>query len=120
MAATCIGLTTLKFGTSEESSSVVRSYEETIKCDPIELMSGDGTFQAVAVSNPNISVSITLVSGSVSAGIGSAFTLDAQNTFLTGMNDSLFVESASLNLTNDGFAEVQISAVGYANLNSAI
>jgi hypothetical protein len=117
MAATCIGLTTLKFGTSEESSSVVRSYEETIKCDPIELMSGDGTFQAVAISNPNTSVSITLVSGSVSVGIGSAFSL-AQNTFLTGMDSNLFVESASLNLTNDGFAEIQISAVGYANLSS--
>ena len=118
MAATCIGLTTLKFGTAEASSSVVRSYEETIKCDPIELMSGDGQFKAVAISNPNTSVSITLVSGSVSTGIGSAFQLDDQNTFLSGTDANLFVESASLNLTNDGFAEVQISAVGYANLNS--
>jgi hypothetical protein len=117
MAATCIGLTTLKFGTSDESSSVVRSYEETIKCDPVELMAGNGTFQAVAISNPNSSASITIVSGSVSAGIGSAFSQNA-NTFLTGV-DSLFVESASRTLTNDGFAETQISAVGYANLSSA-
>jgi hypothetical protein len=117
MAATNIGLTTLEFGTSEESSSVVRSYEETIKCDPVELMAGDGTFQAVAISNPNSSASITIVSGSVSASVGSAFSLTL-NTFLTGM-DSLFVESASRTLTNDGFAETQISAVGYLNLNSA-
>jgi hypothetical protein len=119
MAATTIGLSTLTFGTVEASSSVVRSYEETISCDPIELVDGVGTFKAVAISNPNTSVSITLVSGTVSAGIGSAFSLDDTNTFLTGMDTSLFVESASLNLTNDGFAEVQISAVGYLNLNQA-
>ncbi len=119
MAATSIGLTTLKFGTTAESSSVVRSYEETIKCDPVELMNGSGTFQAVALSNPNSSASITIVSGAVSASVGSAFSLNAGNTFLTGM-DSLFVESASRTLTNDGFAETQISAVGYLNLNQAI
>ena len=116
MALTTIGLTTLKFGTDAESSAVVRSYEETIKCDPVELMSGDGTFQAVALSNPNSSASITIVSGSVSAGIGASFS-QTTNTFLTGI-DSLFIESASRTLTNDGFAELQISAVGYLNLHS--
>ena len=117
MALTTIGLTTLKFGTSDESSAVVRSYEETIKCDPVELMGGNGTFQAVAISNPNSSASITIVSGTVSGSIGASFS-QAANTFLTGV-DSLFVESASRTLTNDGFSEVQISAVGYANLSSA-
>ena len=117
MAATCIGLTTLKFGTTEESSSVVRSYEETIKCDPVELMGGDGAFQAVALSNPNSSASITIVSGSVSASIGAELTLTT-NTFLTGVHTPLYVESVSRTLTNDGFAEIQISAVGYLNLNS--
>ena len=116
MPLTTIGLTTLTFGTDAESSAVVRSYEETIKCDPVELMGGNGTFQAVALSNPNSSVSITIVSGSVSGSIGASFS-QIVNTFLTGV-DSLFVESASKTLTNDGFAEVQISAVGYANLNS--
>ena len=115
MAATSIGLTTLKFGTDSESSSVVRSYEETIKCDPVELMSGNGTFQAVAISNPNSSASITIVSGSTSQGIGTVFSLTT-NTFLTGV-DTLYVESASRTITNDGFTETQISAVGYANLN---
>jgi hypothetical protein len=114
MALTTIGLTTLKFGTTDESSAVVRSYEETIKCDPVELMGGNGTFQAVAISNPNSSASITIVSGSVSGSIGASFTQTA-NTFLTGV-DTLFIESASRTLTNDGFSEVQISAVGYANL----
>ena len=118
MALTTIGLTTLKFGTTDESSAVVRSYEETIKCDPVELMGGNGTFQAVAISNPNSSASITIVSGSVSGSIGASFT-QTLNTFLTGV-DTLFIESASRTLTNDGFSEVQISAVGYANLNSAI
>ena len=117
MAATSIGLTTLKFGTTDESSAVVRSFEETIKCDPVELMSGNGTFQAVAISNPNSSASITIVSGSVSQGVGSAFSLTT-NSFLTGV-DTLYVESASRTITNDGFTETQISAVGYANLSSA-
>jgi hypothetical protein len=119
MALTTIGLSTLTFGTDDESASVVRSYEETIKCDPVELMGGNGTFQAVALSNPNSSASITIVSGSVSAGIGSAFTQDS-NSFLTGMDTTLYVESASRTLTNDGFAETQISAVGYLNLGQTI
>jgi hypothetical protein len=114
MALTTIGLTSLKFGTDSESSSVVRSYEETIKCDPVELMAGNGVFQAVAIANPNSSASITIVSGSASGSIGVSFTQTA-NTLLTGM-DTLYVESASRTLTNDGFTEVQISAVGYANL----
>ena len=117
MAATTIGLSTLTFGTGSESSAVVRSYEETIKYDPVELMGGNGTFQAVAISNPNSSASITIVSGTVSAGIGSVFS-QTGNSFLTGV-DTLYVESASRTLTNDGFAEVQISAVGYENLGQA-
>lgn len=115
MALTTIGLSTLKFGTTDESSSVVRSYEETIKCDPVELMGGNGTFQAVAISNPNSSASITIVSGSVTASIGAELTLTT-NTFLTGVDTPLYVESASRTLTNDGFAEIQISAIGYSNL----
>ena len=115
MALTTIGLTTLKFGTSDEASAVVRSYEETIKCDPVELMGGSGTFEAVALSNPNSSASITIVSGAVSASIGAAFA-QTVNSFLTGV-DTLYVESASKTLTNDGFSETQISAVGYSNLN---
>lgn len=115
MALTTIGLTTLKFGTTDESSAVVRSYEETIKCDPVELMGGNGTFQAVAISNPNSSASITIVSGSVTASIGAELTLTT-NTFLTGVDTPLYVESASRTLTNDGFAEIQISAIGYSNL----
>lgn len=119
MAATTIGLSNLSFGTAQESSSVVRSYEETIKCDPVELLNGDGAFQAVVFSNPNSSVNITLVSGTVSAGIGGSFTLNTNNTDLTGMDASLYVESCSRTLTNDGFAEVQISASGWLNLNQA-
>ena len=115
MALTTIGLTTLKFGTTEESSAVVKSYEETLKCDPIELLSGDGTFKAVAISNPNSSASITIVTASTSGIIGALFA-QTGNTFLTTM-DTLYVESSSRTLTNDGFAETQISAIGYANLN---
>ena len=115
MALTTIGITTLKFGTTAESSAVVRSYEETIKCDPVELMNGSGTYQAVAFANPNSSVSITLVSGTVSGPVGSVFS-QTTNTFLTGVDTPLYVESASRTLTNDGFSETQISAVGYANL----
>jgi len=118
MAATTIGLTNLTFGTSDFSSSVVRSFEQTIKCDPVELMGGDGTFKAVAISNPNTSISMTIVSGAVSAGIGSTLSA-AANTFLTGGQTSLYVESASRTFTNDGFAELQVSASGWSNLNQA-
>jgi hypothetical protein len=118
MALTTIGLSNLTFGTTAESSAVVRSYEETVKCDPVELMAGNGTFQAVAFANPNTSASITIVSGTVSGSIGSAFS-QTGNTYPITTADTLYVESCSRTLTNDGFSEVQISAVGYLNLGSA-
>jgi hypothetical protein len=114
MALTTVGLTTLRFGTSDQSSSVVKSYEETIKCDPVELISGDGSFKAVAIANPNSSVSITIVSGVVSGNAGGAFSFTG-NSLITGL-DSLYVESASRTLTNDGFTESQITAIGTGNL----
>lgn len=117
MAATSIGLTNLTFGTADFSGSVVRSFEQTIKCDPVELMGGNGTFKAVVISNPNTSMSMTIVSGATSAGIGEAVSA-AANTFLTGGQTSLYVESSSRTFTNDGFAEIQLSASGWANLNS--
>lgn len=115
MALTTIGISSLTFGTTDFSSSVVRSFEQTIKCDPVELMGGNGTFKAVAISNPNTSISMTIVSGAASAGIGEVFSA-AANSFLTGNQTSLYVESSSRTFTNDGFAEVQLSASGWANL----
>jgi len=118
MALTTIGLSTLRFGTTNVSSSVVRSFEETIKCDPIELISGNGTFQAVAISNPNTSMTMTIVSGVTSGAIG-ALVSSSDNTFLSGGQSSLYIESASRTLTNDGFAEYQVSASGWANLGQS-
>ena len=115
MALTTIGLSTLKFGTSDVSSAVVRSFEETIKCDPIELMSGSGSFQAVAISNPNTSMTMTIVSGATAGAIGALVSASA-NSFLTGVQTSLYVDSCSRTFTNDGFAEYQVSASGWANL----
>ena len=118
MALTTIGLTTLKFGTADFSSSVVRSFEEAIKCDPVELMGGSGTFQAVAITNPQTSMSMTIVSGTTAGAIGALVSASA-NTFLTGVQANVYIESASRTLTNDGFAEYQVSAVGYSNLGQA-
>ena len=115
MAATSIGLSNLTFGTADFNGSVVRSFEQTIKCDPVELMGGDGRFKAVAISNPNTSISMTIVSGTETGGIGEAVSA-AANTFLTGSQASLYIESSSLTFTNDGFAEVQLSASGWVNL----
>ena len=119
MALTTIGLNNLKFGTTQESSSVVRSYEQTITCDPVELLDGDGTFEAVAFANPRTTVNLTLVSGSVSAAVGTLTALDGNNTYVTGADASVYVASCNATLTNDGFSEVQISAEGWANLGSA-
>jgi hypothetical protein len=118
MALTTIGLSNLKFGTANVSSSVVRSFEETIKCDPVELMGGDGTFKAVAISNPNTSMSMTIVSGITAGAIG-ALVSATDNTFLTGVQSSLYIDSCSRTFTNDGFAEYQVSASGWLNLGQA-
>jgi hypothetical protein len=115
MALTTIGLTTLKFGTTDFSSCVVKSYEESLKCDPVELLGGDGTFKAVAISNPNFAASMTIVSGAVSGGaIGAQLTISSNN-FLTGVG-TVYIDSTSRTLTNDGFAETQVSAQGWTNL----
>lgn len=119
MPATTIGLSNLRFGTTQSSSSVVRSYEQTITSDPVELLGGNGVFQAVAFANPRTTVNITLVSGTVSAAVGSLTALDNENSFLTGADANVYVASANATLTNDGFAEIQITAEGWANLNSA-
>jgi hypothetical protein len=78
-------------------------------------MAGNGTFQAVAISNPNTSMSMTIVSGITSGALG-ALVSATDNTFLTGAQTSLYVESTSRTLTNDGFAEYQVSASGWSNL----
>lgn len=118
MAATTIGLNNLTFGTDAEASSVVRSYEESIKCDPVELLNGDGAFQAVVFANPNFSANITLVNSTTNPSVGSAFGLTA-NSQLTGVSGNLYIDSASRTITNDGFTEVQISASGWNNLGQA-
>ena len=115
IALTTIGITTLTFGTTNVSSSVVRSYEETIKCDPIELMAGNGTFQAVAISNPNTSMSMTIVSGTTTGAVGALISA-TDNTFLTGAQTTLHIDSSSRTMTSDGFTEFQVSASGWANL----
>jgi hypothetical protein len=118
MAATTIGLSSLSFGTTDEAGAVVTSYEETLRCEPVELLAGDGTFGAVAFANPNGSVNITIVSGSPPSGIGAAFT-STVNNFITGLPSNLYVESATSTQRNDGFLEMQISAVGWNNLNQS-
>jgi hypothetical protein len=117
MPATSIGLTTLKFGTSAFDSAIVKSYEETIKADPIELMAGDGTFGSVVMANPQSLVNLTMISGATSAGgIGVAATFSG-NTLLTGMS-TVYVQSSSRTLTNDGFSETQASLQGWSNLGT--
>jgi hypothetical protein len=116
MPATTIGLSTLSFGTVSQGTAIVTSYEETIKCDPVELIGGNGAFSAVAFANPNSSASITLVSGSATASIGGAITFTSSS--LSGIS-TLYIESATKTATNDGFTETQINGIGYAELGSA-
>lgn len=117
MAVTTIGLTTLFFGTAQSGSQIVSSYEETIKSEPVELTQGNGTFSAVAFANPQTMISGTIISGTVSASIGSSLSfLTSGNTFLSGAAGTYFIESISRNSTNDGFTETSISAIGYASL----
>lgn len=116
MAAVTIGLTNLTFGTLDESTYVVRSFEESITCDPVELLSGDGTFSAVALANPRTTTNITLVTTAISASVGSLTVLNS-NSMLTGEDTDIYISSSNVTLTNDGFAEIQISAEGWKNLN---
>jgi hypothetical protein len=81
-------------------------------------MAGNGTFQAVAISNPNTSMSMTIVSG-VTAGAVGALVSATDNTFLTGAQTTLNIDSCSRTMTSDGFTEYQVSASGWANLGQA-
>ena len=117
MAVTTIGLTTLFFGTAQAGTSVVSSYEETIKSEPVELGSGTGTFQAVVYANPQTTINGTIISGSATGSIGAASSLFS-STFLTGAQaqSSLYIDNISRNATNDGFTETTISATGWLSL----
>lgn len=118
MAVTTIGLTTLFFGTPLAGASVVSSYEETLKSEPVELGKGDGTFQAVAFVNPQITINGTIISGSATGSVGAVTSLFG-STFLTGGASTLYVDNISRNATNDGFTETTISAIGWVSLGSA-
>ena len=107
MALTTIGLNNLKFGTTQESSSVVRSYEQTITCDPVELLDGDGTFEAVAFANPRTTVNLTLVSGSVSAAVGTLTALDGNDPYRDWETDR---KSTRLNSSHSRAARMPSSA----------
>ena len=117
MAVTTIGLTTLFFGTVQAGTSVVSSYEETLKSEPVELASGSGTFQAVAFVNPQMTINGTIISGTATGSVGAVTTLFG-STFLTGFSGSLYVDNISRNATNDGFTETTISAIGWTSLGS--
>jgi len=119
MAVTTIGLSTLFFGTAQAGSSIVSSYEETVKAEPVELGSGSGTFQAVAYVNPQTTINGTIISGSVSGLVGGELSvLTSNNTFLTGTAGTYYIDNISRNATNDGFTETTISAIGWSSLGN--
>ncbi|NBT67689.1 MAG: hypothetical protein EBT78_08015 [Betaproteobacteria bacterium] len=120
MAVTTIGLTSLFFGTASSGSQVVSSYEETYKCEPVELMNGNGTFQAVAYPNAQVTINGTIISGTATGLVGASLALlTTGNTFLTMTGISTFyIENISRNATNDGFTETTITAMGWQNLGS--
>jgi hypothetical protein len=121
MAVTTIGLSTLFFGTALSGSQVVSSYEETYKAEPVELMKGDGTFQAVAYPNAQVTINGTIISGTATGLVGASLALlTTGNTFLTMTGISAwYIENISRNATNDGFTETTITATGWQNLGSS-
>jgi hypothetical protein len=121
MAVTTIGLSTLTFGTASSGSQVVSSYEETYKSEPVELMAGNGTFQAVVYANPQVTINGTIISGTATGLVGAALILlTTGNTFLTISGISTYyIENISRNATNDGFTETTITATGWQNLSSS-
>jgi len=121
MAVTTIGLSTLFFGTALSGSQVVSSYEETYKAEPVELMNGNGTFQAVAYPNAQVTINGTIISGTATGLVGGALALlTSGNTFLTMTGISTYyIENISRNATNDGFTETTITATGWANLGNS-
>lgn len=120
MAVTTIGLSTLVFGTAQSGSQVVSSYEETYKAEPVELMNGNGTFQAVAYPNAQVTINGTIISGTATGLVGASLALlTTGNTFLTMTGISTYyIENISRNATNDGFTETTITAMGWQNLGN--
>jgi len=119
MAVTTIGLSTLFFGTALSGSQVVSSYEETYKAEPVELGKGDGTFQAVAFPNPQVTINGTIISGTATGLVGASLALlTTGNTFLTTGISAWYIENISRNATNDGFTETTITATGWVSLGN--
>lgn len=118
MAATSIGLTSVKFGLAAETGVVVQNFSLTQTAETTEISKHDGTMSAVAFSayKRNISMSGNC-SGAVGAsGVGATLGLTGNTAAVS--SGTYYVTDVSFTETSDGFNAFDLSATAYTGLNT--
>lgn len=118
MAATTIGLSTVKFGLLAESGVVVQNFSLTQTSETTEVSAHNGTHSAVAFSafKGNITMSGNCNSAVASSGIGGTLALTANSAVVS--SGTYYVTDASFTENSDGFKSFDVSATAYNGLGT--
>jgi hypothetical protein len=116
MPATTIGQQNLVFGLSSEAAiGIMQSFSESRTIERNEVRDVTGNIVGVAWYNPvtNYSLSAT-VTGNYNVIPSTALAALANAT--TFASNKVYIDSVTINKTNDGFVTVDVAAIGYPNL----
>lgn len=116
MAATTVGTTGLVFGLSAEAGiGLVQSFTESRTIERNEVRNQVGEVVGMSFFNPvtNYSLSAT-ITGPYHVIPSTALAALANAT--TFASNKVFIDSVTINKTNDAFVTVDIAAIGYPNL----
>lgn len=120
MASTVIGSTSATFGLSDEGGIIVNSFSKTAQSSKAEVMNADGDIEAVAYYGKTATISVSGVvnggTGIAAAEIGATLTV-ANETGVGGISSgSIYVDSVSLEGSNDGFQSITVEATQYPDV----
>lgn len=116
MPATTIGQTGLVFGLTQEAGiGLTQSFSEARSIERNEVRDATGNIVGVAWYNPvtnySISVAVTGTYNAIPSAVLAA--LANATTFTAG---KIYIDSVTINKTNDAFVTVDVAAIGYPNL----
>ena len=116
MPATTVGTTGLVFGLSAEAGiGLVQSFTEARSIERNEVRNQTGEIVGMSFFNPvtNYSLSVT-ITGPYNAIPSTALAALANAT--TFASNKIYIDSVTINKTNDAFVTVDIAAIGFPNL----
>jgi len=113
MAATIVGLTSITFGGSSETTCVFTSFSQTSDSDKTIVVDEDGDMVAAAYHGKK---SVASLSGYIKASlptIGASITLANATASLAGVTGTFFVDSVAVSRAPNDFQQVTIGATNH-------